>query len=112
MKKSKLFTTIAAALLLAAASRLLAEDSSKEVTITGQAVCAKCVLHETKTCQNVIQAEKDGKTVNYYLAQNDVSKSFHDTICQTSGEKVTATGIVSEKDGKEILTASKIEPVK
>ena len=75
-------------------------------------VCAKCVLHETKECQNVLQVQKDGKTVNYYLAQNDISKAFHVNICTTAGEKVTATGTVSEKDGKQVMTVSKIEPVK
>jgi hypothetical protein len=114
MTKSKLFLTVAIGLLMAVTtSRLLAAVASdKEVTITGNAVCSKCFLHETKDCQTVVQVEKDGKTVNYYLAQNDVSKAFHKNICGNAGEKVTATGTVAEKDGKEILTVSKIEPVK
>jgi hypothetical protein len=53
-----------------------------------------------------------GKTVNYYLTDNDLSKAFHKNICGNAGEKVTATGTVKEKDGKEMLTVSKIEPVK
>jgi len=98
---------------VAAPSRLFAADTSdKEVTLSGMCVCAKCALHETQECQNVLQVQKDGKTVNYYLAQNDISKTFHDNICTTSGEKVTATGTVSEKDGKQVMTVSKIEPVK
>jgi len=110
----KLVSTLAAGLLLAGlTARVYADDSaSKEVTMNGMLVCAKCKLHETKECQNVLQVEKDGKTVNYYLTQNKVSKAFHDNICQNDGEKVTVTGKVKEKDGKEILTASKIEPVK
>jgi hypothetical protein len=113
MKKSILFAIVAGLLLAVPASRLLAADvTDKEVTLTGQAVCGKCVLHETKECQNVLQIQKDGKTVNYYLAQNDISRAFHDNICTTSGEKVTVTGTVSEKDGKETMIASKIEPVK
>ncbi len=114
MTKSKLFLTVAAGLLLAVStSRLLALDaSSKEVTITGKAVCAKCALHETKECQTVVQAEKDGKTINYYLVQNDASKAFHKNICGNDGEKVTVTGTLSTVDGKQTLTATKIEPVK
>ncbi len=114
MKKSTLFLTVAIGLLMAVTtSRLLAADAaSKEVTITGNAVCAKCVLHESDKCQTVIQAQVAGKTVNFYVAQNDVSKAFHKNICTGPGEKVTATGTVTEKDGKEMLTLSKIEPVK
>ena len=113
MKKSKLILAAAAGLMLAfGTSRLFADEAGKEVTITGNMVCAKCVLHETKECQNVLQIQKGGKTVNYYLAQNDISKAFHDNICTTAGEKVTATGTVSEKDGKQVMTVSKIEPVK
>ena len=114
MKKSILFLTIAAGLLLAVTtSRLLAVDTaSKEVTITGNAVCAKCLLHESDKCQTVIQAQVAGKAVNYYLTDNDVSKAFHKNICTGSGEQVTATGLIKEKNGKEMMTVSKIEPVK
>ena len=59
------------------------------------------------------KSEKDGKTVNYYLTQNDIEQAaFHKNICVATPEKVTVTGTVSEKDGKEMMTASKIEPVK
>ena len=114
MKKSILFLTIAAGLVMAVTtSRLLAADTTgKEVTITGNAVCAKCTLHEGDKCQTVIQAEVAGKAVNYYVTPNDVSKAFHKNVCTGPGEKVTATGTIKEKDGKEMLTLSKIEPVK
>jgi azurin len=114
MKKSMLFLTVGAGLLLAVStSRLLAaDDSSKEVTITGTMVCGKCVLHETKSCQNVVQVTQDGKTINYYLKQNDVSKDAHKPICGGGSEKVTVTGTVKEKDGKEFMTPTKIDEVK
>jgi len=103
----KIYTLVALTGLLA----IPAFAADKEVTITGEGMCAKCALHETSTCQNVIQTEENGKKVNYYLAQNDVSKDFHDNLCKKS-EKVTATGTVTEEDGKKILTASKIEEAK
>jgi len=110
----KIVSTLAAGILLAGlTTRVLADDSAnKETTITGTMVCAKCVLHETKTCQNVVQVEKDGKTVNYYLKQNDVSKAAHDPICSGGSEKVTVTGAVKEKGGKETMTPTKIEVIK
>src|ERR1035438_4384314 len=89
----------------------LAADN-KDITITGSMVCAKCTLHETTSCQNVVQVMEDGKTVNYYLKQNDVSKAAHEPICGGSSEKVTVTGTVKEKDGKKTMTPTKIDVVK
>lgn len=110
MKRSSLTLTLATGLLLAfGATRLLAAD---ETTLSGTLVCAKCKLHQADECQNVLQVEKDGKTVNYYLNQNKVSKDFHSNICQNDGEKVTVTGTVKEKGEKEMIVASKIEAAK
>jgi hypothetical protein len=112
MKKSKWFLAFAVGLLAATFTvRLLAADSS-DVTLSGMMVCGKCKLHETEKCLNVLQVEKDGKTVNYYLTQNTVSKDFHANICKNDGEKVTVTGKVARHGGKEVITASKIEEVK
>lgn len=85
--------------------------ADKEVTITGEGMCTKCSMHETTKCGTAIQTQEDGKTVTYYLAQNGTAKDFHENICKEN-EKVTATGTVSEKGGKKILTASKIEAAK
>ena len=111
MKKMKLLLTLAIGLFITSlTTSVLADDSP--VTLTGMLVCGKCTLHITKECQNVLQVEQDGKTVNYFLAQNKVSKDFHSNICGNDGEKATVTGTVEEKDGKEILTATKIEAAK
>lgn len=107
-------TTLA---LIGAAALLLAFTSSnalaaeKTVTLTGDAKCGKCMLKEGKTCQTVIQVEKNGKTVNYYVADNDVSKSFHENVCHDT-KKVTATGTVKKADGKNEVTLSKIDVAK
>jgi len=107
MKKSLALVAGVAMLTLAAVTvRTLAAGDS--VTITGEGKCAKCALKETKECQNVIQTEKDGRTVNYYLVANDVSKEFHGKLCKES-KKVTATGTVKEVDGKLQLTPTKME---
>src|SRR5271170_3904959 len=97
----KIALTLAAGIMLAGLTpRVLAVDKD-EVTITGNMICAKCTLHETKECQNVVQVIQGTNTVNYYLKQNDVSKAAHDPICQGAPEKVTVTGTVKEKKGKE-----------
>ena len=110
----KIVSTLAAGLLLAGlTARVYADDSAKkEITVTGMMVCAKCTLHETKECQNVVQVTQGTNTVNYYLKNNSVSKAAHDPICGGSSEKVTVTGTVKEKGGKEMMTPTKIEAVK
>src|SRR5947207_15841826 len=106
MKKSLAVAAVMALLFGAATLRSVAAD--KAVTITGEGKCAKCALKETKECQNVIQTEKDGKKVNYFLVANDVSKEFHGKLCKES-KKVRATGTIKEVEGKLELTATKIE---
>ena len=105
---------LAAGLLLAiSTSSLLAVDTaSKEVTVTGSMVCGKCTMHETKSCQNVVQVSEGGKTVNYYLKENGVSKDAHEPICNGNSEKVTVTGTVAMEDGKQVLTPTKIAVAK
>jgi len=105
----KLLTLVACGVLFAGVSALKAADEGKKVTITGDAVCAKCALKEAKTCQNVVMVTKDGKTTNYYLEKNDFFKDAHQGlgICQASKDepvKVKVTGTVVEKDGKHLLT--------
>lgn len=103
----RVYSLIALAGLLA----IPAFAADKEVTITGEGMCTKCSMHETKKCGTAIQTQEDGKTVTYYVAKNGVSDDFHENICKKN-EKVTATGTVSEENGKKILTASKIEEAK
>jgi hypothetical protein len=102
---------LALAVLLATAFVTSAAAARKEVTITGEGMCAKCALHETDKCQTVIQTEENGKTVKYYLEPNKVSKDFHENVCQEK-RKVKATGVVKEEHGKKVLVATKLELVK
>jgi len=109
MKKT--FASVAGLAVLALAfnaTRAFAED--KEVTISGNAKCSACSLHEGKECTTVIQTKKDGKTVNYYVVNNDVSKKL-EKLCH-SDKKVTATGTVKEVDGKQKITVTKFDAEK
>ena len=87
---------------------VLAADA---ITVTGEGKCAKCALKESDKCQNVIEVEEGGKTTTYYLAPNKVAKDYHKNVCTTT-TKTTATGEVETKDGKKVLTATKIEEAK
>ena len=86
-------------------------SGADESTLNGIGKCAKCSLHETDTCQTVVQVKKGDKTVNYYLVQNPVSTDFHGTICKES-KRVKAKGIVKEVNGKREFVASQIKLVK
>jgi uncharacterized protein DUF6370 len=85
-----------------------ADKKGGEVTLSGELVCAKCALHESPKCQNVLKVTDAGKETKYYLAQNDVAKSNHEHVC-SAPEKATIKGTVSEEGGKKVLTASEIK---
>jgi hypothetical protein len=109
----KMFPLLAVAVLF---SGLTLAWAAEEVTITGDAVCAKCALKETKSCHNTITTEEGGKKVTYYVTHDAISKKAHGGmgICTASKDapiKVKATGTVKEEEGKKVLTASKLEKV-
>lgn len=86
-------------------------DPTQEVTLKGVGMCAKCALEKADSCQNVLQVKKGGEKTHYYLVQNKVSKDFHKELCQAEKE-ITVKGKVEKKDGKLMLTATKIELTK
>jgi hypothetical protein len=112
MKKlSLLIPAVAGLLLMASTAPSLAAEKpkGKEVTIAGDAKCAMCMLKESDQCQTVVQAkDKKGKVVTYYLADNEVTKAFHQNICKEA-KQVTVTGTVKKVHGKEQLTPTKIQ---
>jgi hypothetical protein len=97
-------TVVALALCTALQAR---PDDKKDVTIKGTICCAKCELGESKTCATVIKAKVEGKDVVYYFDKAAHDKN-HKTIC-TEAKEGTVVGKVSEKDGKKIITATKVE---
>jgi hypothetical protein len=92
----------------AKAAKAEKKPAAEEVTLNGEMVCAKCVLHETKQCQNVLKVAEGGSETKYYLAQNKTAKDNHEQVC-SGAAKATVTGKVSEKAGKKVLTASSIK---
>lgn len=99
---------LAACLVMMGAGMLWAEDAkteSKEVTLKGTQVCAKCNLKEADACQDVLEVKDGDKTVKYYMTKD---KSFKHQ-CSGSKENVTVTGTVTEKDGKKWVKVTKAE---
>ena len=67
------------ALFTLTAASLQAAD---KVTLTGTALCAKCTLHETDVCQNVLEVKTaEGKAERYYFT----NKMDHEKFCKKDG---------------------------
>jgi hypothetical protein len=80
-------------------------QAADKVTLTGTAMCAKCALHESDTCQTLLEVKgADGKTERYYFT----NKMDHDKFCSGKTGNVTVTGTVSEKDGKKYITPENV----
>jgi hypothetical protein len=101
----KMIPMLAVAVLFSGLTLLV--RAAEEKTIKGEAQCGKCKLNEEKKCTTVVVS--DGK--KFYLAKNAEEKKFHGKICQGDVIKVTVTGDVKEVNGKQTVTASKIEVV-
>jgi hypothetical protein len=88
------------------------KSTEMEVRITGDAVCAKCVLKQSDHCQILLQfTTVAGKLITYYLDDNDVARSFHDNVSKES-RKVKATGVIRKSGSKLTFEASEILLVK
>ena len=89
----------------------LARAEDKKVTLKGDLVCAQCALKEkdAKECANVLVVKEGDKETRYYLVHNDASKKFDSKTCGGGKTAVTITGSVADKDGKKVLTATKID---
>jgi hypothetical protein len=92
-------------------SGLWAQDKSKEVTLKGTILCAKCALKEkglTK-CQTAIQVKESGKDVVYYLDDKGMGENYHEEVCGGTKKEGTVKGTVYDKDGKKYVKPSKVE---
>ncbi len=83
--------------------------AAAELTLKGEMVCAKCALHESEKCQNVLKVAEGGKETRYYLADNKTAKDNHEMVCSGTPKAATVTGKVHESKGKKLLTASTIK---
>jgi hypothetical protein len=108
------------AVVVAAGTSTNAQDKkgkveAKTTTIEGKLVCTKCTLNETTACEHALKAKADGKEVTYYLvkATEKDFKAYHGKVCPAGSDlAVKVTGVVSEKDGKKLINAAKVEPTK
>lgn len=105
MRKMRLLSVLA--LLVGIAVVSSAADHT--VTVTGKVGCAKCALKKAgmTECQDVLVVT-GAHAGEYYLVKNAVLDRFGHT-CK-GWKEATATGTVSEKDGKMWLTPTELHP--
>ncbi len=108
------------AVVVAAGTTTTAQDKkgkveAKTTTLEGKLVCSKCTLNETSACEHALKVKADGKEVTYYLvkATEKGFKEYHGKVCPAGSDlAVKVTGVGSEKDGKKLINAAKVEPTK
>lgn len=84
---------------------LRAETTTK---FSGTAMCAKCALKQTDTCQMAIKIkDTNGKQETLLVENNKIAQDFHNKICKEDKD-VNAEGTVSEQGGKKVVTLKKI----
>jgi hypothetical protein len=101
--RATLSVLLGLAVLCAFTMSVLAQD----VDLKGRITCAKCELKKETQCTTVIVVKEAGKDIVYYLDEKS-GKANHSKICK-EGKEGTVTGKVSEKDGKKIITATKVD---
>ena len=119
MKKIALLSLLAIAAL---GLSVQADDTATKAVVAaaaatkveGDGTCAKCDLKIAgiDKCQNaIVVTGADGKKETILCDANDVSKAFHSKVCKAS-EKVTAEGVITEKEGKKTIALTKIDLAK
>jgi hypothetical protein len=105
VKFAKVFAVALA--LVAVIATAQARPDKDEKTLKGTVTCAKCDLGVESKCATVIKVKEGDKDVVYYFDKSGHSK-YHSKVCMKPTEG-TVTGTVSEKDGKKVVTVSKME---
>lgn len=111
--RAALFVVLGLALGLATVATAADEkkkDDKKAVTLKGKITCAKCDLGKEDKCAVVIVVKEDGKDVIYYFdAKGHAANHTKGANVCKEGKAGSVTGTVSEKDGKKVITVSKVE---
>jgi hypothetical protein len=106
--RAALFVILGLALGLATVAT--AADKEEKKTIKGKITCAKCDLGKSDKCAVVIVAKEDGKDVIYWFdAKGHAANHTKGANVCKEGKNGSVTGTVAEKDGKKVITVSKVE---
>jgi hypothetical protein len=78
------------------------------VTIEGEAVCTRCILHETHDCRPAVRVVAEGTERIYYLDATAAVKECHAPFCSKDPVRVRATGTTSVDHGHLRLEATAV----
>lgn len=106
----RILSVVLALVVAACLGTVFAGSEKAAVTIDGQLMCAHCTLHEKDltACQDVLVVKGEKADTKYYLVKNEVADTFGHA-CK-GAKDVRVTGMLSEREGKQWMVASKIEP--
>lgn len=84
-------------------------QAAQEVTLTGEIGCAHCSFKTAGVteCADAIRVKSGGKETTYLFAEGSSSK--HDDAMCKQVRQGSATGTVSEKDGKKYIKVTKLD---
>ena len=91
---------------------VIAEDKTKDVTLKGTLLCAKCSLNQTSECTTAIQVKEGDKLVTYLLDDKGAGEEHHEPICGGARKEGTVMGTVQERDGKKYIKPKNVEYAK
>lgn len=84
-------------------------QAAQEVTLTGEIGCAHCSFKTpgVTACADAIRVKAGGKETTYLFAEGSSSK-HDDSMCKQVRQG-SATGTVTEKDGKKYIKVTKLD---
>jgi hypothetical protein len=78
------------------------------VSLRAEAVCTRCILHETEACQLALRVHQSGREelweVNDHGAQTNLGRAY----CQ-GATPVLAQGSLVSEHGRQLLLATRLE---
>jgi hypothetical protein len=90
--------------------------AEKVITLVGEAICAKCALHQAEDCELALQVDAAGAKIAYFLQPDDVRKRFESQLqrqginwCATP-TKVVATGMARQINGRPVIVVIRLDP--
>lgn len=81
------------------------------VTVAGDGICTRCVLHQSDDHQPALRIVEGGAAKTIYVELNNVAKKLQGRFC-AGPTRMVARGILQDREGRVILAVKSLELVK